>query len=73
MLNKSLLNSKDVLDFEGEANTSIFYNVPPLNDRIPNKILDSFLSKLGFGRQKAEESVEEKVKYWGYLNFKERC
>jgi hypothetical protein len=69
VLNKSLLNSKDVLDFEGEANTSIFYNVPPLNDRIPNKILDSFLSKLGFGRQKAEESVEEKGKILGLFKF----
>ena len=69
VLNKSLLTSKDVLDFEGEARTSVFYNVPPLNDRVPNKILDSFLSKLGFVRQKTEENVEEKGKILGLFKF----
>jgi hypothetical protein len=70
ILNKSLLDSRDVLDFEGEAKTNIFYNVPPLNDRVPNKILDSFLSKLGFIRQKENEESEEKGKILGLFKFK---
>jgi len=70
VLNKSLLDSRDVLDFEGEAKTNIFYNVPPLNDRVSNKILDSFLTKLGFGRQKNnEEPEEEKGKILGLFKF----
>lgn len=69
VLNKSLLTSRDVLDFEGEAKTSVFYNMPPLNDRIPNKVLDSFLSKLGFVRQKTIEEPEEKGKILGLFKF----
>lgn len=69
VLNKSLLTSRDVLDFEGEARTSIFYNVPPLNDRTTNKVLDGFLSKLGFIRQKSNEVTEEKGKILGLFKF----
>lgn len=69
ILNKSLLDSKDVLDFEGEANANVFYNVPPLNDRINNKILDGFLNKLGFGRQKTNEEPQEKGKILGLFKF----
>ncbi|MDD3305445.1 MAG: hypothetical protein PHT75_04985 [Bacilli bacterium] len=70
VLNKSLLTSSDVLDFEGEAKTNIFYNMPPLNDRISNKTLDLFLGKLGFIRQKTnEEEYEEKGKILGLFKF----
>lgn len=69
VLNKSLLNSGDVLDFEGEARTNVFYNVPPLNDRVPNKSLDSFLAKLGFIRQKTNDNSEEKGKILGLFKF----
>ena len=69
ILNKSLLTSSDVLDFEGEAKTSIFYNVPPLNDRVPNKVLDAFLTKLGFGKQKNSEESSEKGKILGLFKF----
>ena len=69
ILNKSLLDSSDVLDFEGEAKTDIFYNVPPLNDRVPNKVLDGFLTKLGFGRQTLVENPEEKGKILGLFKF----
>lgn len=69
ILNKSLLDSKDVLDFEGEARTQVFYNVPPLNDRKLNGVLDNFLSKLGFIRQKVEEP-EQKSKIFGLFKFK---
>jgi hypothetical protein len=69
VLNKSLLTSSDVLDFEGEAKTSVFYNIPPLNDRMTNKSLDSFLGKLGFIRQKTDDNYEEKGKILGLFKF----
>lgn len=69
ILNKSLLDSRDVLDFEGEARTNIFYNMPPLNDRSHNKVLDSFLAKLGFTRQKSSEASNEKGKILGLFKF----
>jgi pyrimidine operon attenuation protein/uracil phosphoribosyltransferase len=68
VLNKSLLSAKDVLDFENEARTQIFYNVPPLNDRVTNKVLDAFLSKLGYTKQKTEE-IEQKSKILGLFKF----
>ena len=33
ILNQSLLTNKDVMDFEYEGRTKVFYNLPPLNDR----------------------------------------
>lgn len=51
VLNKSLLSSKDVLDFEYEARVKVFYNLPPLDEREKrNAPLVEFLNKLGFDR-----------------------
>jgi len=47
VLNKSLLTNKDVNEFEFEAKTNIFYNMPPLDDRARNPILGDFLARLG--------------------------
>ncbi len=56
ILNKSLLSSKDVADFEFEAKIKIFANIPPLDERKKdNPILDVLLTKLGFVRQKINE------------------
>ncbi len=53
ILNKSLLSSKDVLDFEYESKLKMFYNMPPLDDRAKsNEALNEFLVKLGFDRQR---------------------
>lgn len=47
ILNKSLLTEKDVNDFEFESNSSIMFNIPPLNDRLDNKeILNEFIKLL---------------------------
>ncbi len=55
ILNQSLLTNKDVLDFEYEARTKVFFNMPPLDEREKNiQILNVFLTKLGFTRQKTE-------------------
>lgn len=48
LLNKSFFTEKDVKDFEFEGDIKIFYNVPPLNDRVDNSsVLMPFLEKLG--------------------------
>ncbi len=58
VLNKSLLTSKDISAFEFEASSSIYYNLPPMNDKEDNsQILMPFLSKLGF--VKKVETYEE--------------
>jgi len=60
VLNKSLLSNHDVLDFEYETNTKIFYSLPPLYDQENNNsTLDSFLVKLGFIKQN-DDSEENK-------------
>lgn len=47
ILNKSLLNSKDVSDFEYESGLKVFYNMPPLNERKRNEIMSDFISRIG--------------------------
>lgn len=51
ILNKSLLDTRDVSDFEYEAKTKVFYSIPPLNDRMFSRNLDSLLARLGFSKQ----------------------
>lgn len=47
VLNKSLLSEKDVKDFEFESNSSVTFNIPPINDRADNKeILENFIKTL---------------------------
>lgn len=60
ILNKSLLSKKDILDFEVEANISVFYNIEPLNDKndCSDKILP-LLEKLGYVKVSDNSNVEE--------------
>lgn len=46
VLNKSLLTSKDVIALSNEAGVKMFYNLPPLNDRIDNNVLIKMLEEL---------------------------
>ena len=46
VLNKCLLSSRDISEFENEAGIKSFYDIPPLNDRIRNDILIDFCEKL---------------------------
>ena len=48
ILSKSLLSDNDINTFAREAGISIYFNLPPLNDRIYNPVIDGLLSKLGF-------------------------
>jgi len=51
ILNQSLLSPKDVLDFEYESRTKIYYNLPPLDEREKgSNALIAFLIKLGFSK-----------------------
>lgn len=63
VLNKSLLSSKDVIEFAYEAKTKVYFNLPPLDDRERNiHALSLFLSKLGFEVETdAEMSKKNKI------------
>ena len=51
VLNKSVLNSNDIIDFEHESNSKVFYNIPYLDDKKEHEpVLDDFLVALGFSR-----------------------
>lgn len=60
ILNQSLLSSKDVLDFEYESRTKIFYNMPPLDEREKSiHALNMFLYKIGFVKQQSTEQEKK--------------
>ncbi|MEG1009519.1 MAG: hypothetical protein RSF67_06895, partial [Clostridia bacterium] len=51
VLNRSVLSSKDVDDFEQESGSKVFYNLPYLDDKLDNQtVINEFLSSLGFSR-----------------------
>ena len=51
VLNRSVLNEKDIQDFEKESGSKVFYNLPYLDDKLDNQtVLNQFLSALGFSR-----------------------
>lgn len=59
VLNQSLLDQKDVMDFEYESRSEVFFNVPPLDDKINrHRVLDDFMSKLGLSRQSSGEEPQ---------------
>lgn len=47
ILNQSLLLNNDLFDFERESGIKIFYNMPPLDERKRNAVINDFLNKLG--------------------------
>lgn len=51
VLNRSVLNEKDVKDFERESGSKIFFNIPCLDEKLDNnKKITEFLIALGFSR-----------------------
>lgn len=60
ILNKSLLTNKDVTEFEYESNSKVFYNLPPLDERKKNMVLNDFLSRLGIGDATAAKKSDSK-------------
>lgn len=62
ILNKSLLLNNDVFDFESEAAIKVFYNMPPLDERKRNAIINDFLTKLGlFNRNPRNNNGSNKI------------
>lgn len=60
VLNRSVLNEKDVKDFEFEAKCKVFFNIPYLDDKLEHQpVLENFLVRLGFVRLE-ENSSESK-------------
>jgi len=69
VLNKSLLDTKDVLDFEYESKSKVFFNMPPLDERKDNSnILNLFLTRMGFSRQVVTVK-DDKNKIFGLFKF----
>ena len=51
VLNKSVLDNKDVSDFEYESGSKVFFNIPCLDEKLDNnKKINEFLIALGFSR-----------------------
>jgi len=51
ILNRSVLNDRDIADFEYESRSKVFFNVPNLDDKKARHAdLDTLLIKLGFSR-----------------------
>lgn len=51
VLNKSILDAKDVTDFEKECGSNVFYNLPYLDDKLDDQVvIKDFLIALGFSR-----------------------
>lgn len=61
MLNKSLLTKKDVLDLQRESGLKFFYNMPPLNDRKSNEIIDDFLQTINLIKRPSTEDSGQKI------------
>lgn len=56
VLGNSLLSDSDISLFAREAGISIYFNLPPLNDRTFNPVLNNLLSKLGLIEEVGEKS-----------------
>jgi len=55
VLNKSVLDSSDVSDFEYESGSKVFFNIPCLDEKLDNnKKVNEFLIALGFSRIESE-------------------
>ena len=68
VLNKSLLEPNDIKDFEYEARCSVFQNIPPLDDKKEkHRVLDEFLNKLGFDKNKPAGDNNHKVHLFGIV------
>ncbi len=68
VLNKSLLDPNDIKDFEYEARCSVFQNIPPLDDKKEkHRVLDEFLNRLGFDKNKPTGDNNHKVHLFGIV------
>ena len=62
VLNQSLLLVNDISDFEKEAGVKVFYNMPPLDERKRNSIINDFLICMGLlSNNLKEENSSNKI------------
>ena len=67
ILNKCMLNEKDVNDFQKESNSEVFYCIPPLNDRLNNsEILLPMLDKMNLISVKNEKNDNKSRKLFKF-------
>lgn len=59
ILYNNLLNEKDINLFTKEAGISIYFALPPLNDRIINPVLNNLLYKLGLIPNNSENNTKK--------------
>jgi hypothetical protein len=68
VLNKSMLNDKDVEEFEYESRCKTFANLPYLDDKQEdNKEVKTFLYKMGFDKLIPERLEKKTVKWFGIV------
>ena len=68
VLNKSMLNDKDVEEFEYESRCKTFANLPYLDDKQEdNKEIKTFLYKMGFDKLIPEGLGKKTVKWFGIV------
>ena len=68
VLNKSMLNDKDVEEFEYESRCKTFANLPYLDDKQEdNKDIKTFLYKMGFDKLIPEGLEKKTVKWFGIV------
>ena len=66
VLNRSVLNDRDVADFEYESKSKVFYNMPYLDDKLDKSVaVDEFLVKLGFSRLESDNGESKNSKLFG--------
>jgi len=66
ILNKSLLDQKDITDFEYESRSKVFYNIPPLDEKKKEHgVLNGLLNALGLTRNNELDNEENKGKIFG--------
>ena len=69
ILNKSLLNNKDIEDFEYEARTKVFYNLPPLDERRRNDEVLNLINSIGLSNVNDTNSKKSSGKILGLFRF----
>src|SRR5574344_444978 len=68
VLNKSLLSDKDVEEFEYEARSKTFDNIPPLDEKQEkNNVINKLLYRMGFDKMMPEDFNKKAPKLFGIV------
>ena len=64
-----ILNNKDIEDFEYEARTKVFYNLPPLDERRRNEEILNLINTVGLSNINDTNSKKSSGKILGLFRF----